>query len=168
MTGETLSENILKATQSLLDLAREVSWNKISDNCRYIVSEIKDSADNFMVQRRRIKAENRQKIPCTLSDIIPKLREKYDELYDINLHIDKAINGLTIIDIRYYSRLSLDTDYRAKVSMQAPMLHSKVTNPPYRVEGKRFDINWENENLRYKWNSFLLRAQIRFFGYQRR
>jgi hypothetical protein len=168
MTNETLFGDILKATQSLLDLAGEVSWNKISDNCRYIISEIKDSTDDFMIQRRRSKAENRQKVPGTLSDIIPKLQEKYDELYDINLYIDKAINGLTIIDIRYYSRLSLDTDYREKVSMQAPMLHSKVTNPPYRVEGKRFDINWENENLRYKWNSFLLRVRVKFCGYQRR
>jgi hypothetical protein len=113
------------------------------------------------VQRRRRKSENFKKRLIGLKDAIAELKDKYFELYDINLYIDKALKGVTIIDIRYYSKNSLDIDYREKVSELPPMLHSKVTHPNYSEPGKKFDINWENENWRYKWNTFLLRFRAK-------
>jgi predicted NACHT family NTPase len=111
MTRETLSDDISKATKSLLEMARGVSWNKISDNCLFVISEIKNSTDSQLVQRRRRKSENFKKRLIGLKDAIAELKDKYFELYDINLYIDKALKGVAIIDIRYYSKNSLDIDY---------------------------------------------------------
>ncbi|STC99874.1 hypothetical protein [Chryseobacterium carnipullorum] len=36
------------------------------------------------------------------------------------------------------------------------MLHAKITQPGYSLEGEKFDINWESGGgLRHYWKSFL-------------
>lgn len=40
MTKETLFTDLTDASNSLLQLARELSFNTISNNCFYIISEI--------------------------------------------------------------------------------------------------------------------------------
>jgi len=45
MTSNTLQKEIEEANPKLLDAARELTWNKISENCMFILSEIKDSQE---------------------------------------------------------------------------------------------------------------------------
>lgn len=126
MTKETLYTAIEEATAELLDLGRALSWNKIADNCKFILTEIIDGQHNFHVQRVLRKKENDKKVALPFSEIIPPLQNLYDDLYDINLHIYRAGKRLTIIDIRYYLKSSLNSTYRQKVSDTHPMLHCKV------------------------------------------
>src|SRR5687767_12402204 len=102
MTRETLQKEIEEAVTKLLDLSRALSWNKISNDCRFIMSEITGSEENFHVQRVLRKKENDKKVPVTFQEIMLLLENLYDNLYDINLHIYRAENRLTVIDIRYY------------------------------------------------------------------
>src|SRR5690349_7251276 len=104
MTKDTLHKEIEEAIPKLLDLGRELSWNKISENCKFILTEIKDSQENFHVHRILRKKENDKKVPVTFSEIMPALQSLYDNLYDINLHIYRADKRLTIVDIRYYPK----------------------------------------------------------------
>jgi len=89
--------------------------------------------------------ENNQKNPCRLQEIIAELETLYSELYDINLYIYKSESDKTIIDIKYYSKKSLEPSFREKVTDKAPMLHCKISHPPTLSEGEKFDINWETQ-----------------------
>ena len=157
MTSSTLRKEIEEAVPKLLEMARELSWNKISDNCKFILTEIKDSQENFHVQRVLTKKENDKKVPVTLQELLLKLQDLYDNLYDINLNIYKSTKSMTIIDIRYYPKSSLDKDYEQKVLHNPPMLHWKVSFPPWMSDKKeKFDINWEHYSGWNKWRLFWL------------
>ena len=144
MTKKTLEDDLIEASKALVNLAREICWNEISDNFFYILSEIKNSSENFDIQRKQRSLQNSKKIPLRLHSLIPELEKLYPELYDINLYIYKAESDKTVIDIRYYSKNLLDSSYGAKVADLAPMLHCKVSHPLAHQEGKKFDVNWEN------------------------
>lgn len=155
MTKDTLQKEIEEAIPKLLDIARELSWNKISDNYKFILSEIKDNKENYHVQRVLIKKENDKKVPVTFSEIIGALQNLYDNLYDINLHIYKADKHLTVVDIRCYPKSSLDPFYRQKAINNPPTLHCKVAQPPWLTDKKgKFDINWEHKQWLIKWKLF--------------
>ncbi|AEV97452.1 hypothetical protein A4D02_35760 [Niastella koreensis] len=162
MTSNTLEKGIKEAVPKLLDLARELTGNDISDNCKFILTEIKDSSENFHVQRLLRKKENDKKAPTTFSDLMPTLQNLYDNLYDINLHVYRAKKQLTIVDIRYYSKSSLDQEYRQKVLHVPPMLHCKVAQPPWLTDKKeKFDINWEHKQWLTNWKLFWARRKLK-------
>lgn len=148
MQKENLLQDLTNATQSLLDLARDLSFNKISDNCCFFISEIKEDTNKKESIGDTIKSFK------TLFDIIPEMEKLFPELYDVNLHIYKAKKSVTIIEIQYYSRLSLNHDYQEITSRQEPTLHCKVAQPPYYIPGKKIDINWKFNTLNHKWQMF--------------
>jgi hypothetical protein len=161
MTKETLFTDLSKASNSLLQLAREVSFNTISDNCLYIISEIPNALIDVETKRRINNRKNRIKKPVELNEATADIEILYPVLHDINLVIYKPKKNLTIIDIRYFSRNSLDLEYRKLVENNPPMLHSKVAFPPYHNDGEKVDINWETGNLRHHWNMFKLFFKVR-------
>jgi hypothetical protein len=162
MKKENICKDLANATKSLLDMARDLSFTIISDNCLYIISEIKDSEKNFDERNKiRIK-ENSLKTPEPLADILPDLEALYPNFYDVNLYVYKANKQVTIIEIQYYPRSSLDIEYRQKTQSQQTMLHCKVANPPYYSDTKeKFDINWEFEPLNHKWKMFWWRRKTK-------
>jgi hypothetical protein len=161
MTKHTLHKEIEEAVLQLLDMARKLSWNKISDNCRFILTEIKDSHENFHVQRVLRKRENDRKVPKTLEELMPDLQQLYDDFYEINLHIYIATKNMTIIDFRYFPKSSLDEEYRQLVLPNPPMLHCKVEQPPRLSEKNgKFDINWEHKQWLINWKLFWSRRKL--------
>ena len=60
-----------------------------------------------------------------------KLKDIYDSIYDINLYVYKCEEHRTIIDIRYYPKSKLDADFFKTVINNPPMLHCKISIPPY-------------------------------------
>ena len=162
MTSGILQDEIKEAISKLLGMARDMTWNKISDNYKFVLTEIKDSPHNFHVQRKLNKKENDKKIPMLLTELMPTLQRLYDNLYDINLHIYKATNSMTIIDFRYYPKSSLDQDYREKVLHKSPMLHCKVAMPRWLSDKKeKFDINWEHYGGRNRLRLFWLKLRLK-------
>ncbi|MBL7724163.1 MAG: hypothetical protein JNK27_08430 [Chitinophagaceae bacterium] len=162
MTSNTLQKELEIAFPRLLDVARELAWNNISDNCKFILTEIKDSSENFHLLRQMRKKENDRKIPVTLIELMSTLHNLYDNLYDINLHIYRAKKYLTVIDIRYYPKSALDEVYRYKVLHNPPMLHCKVTQPPWLTDKmEKFDINWEHKQWLINWNLFWMGRKLK-------
>lgn len=47
ITQNTLQEHLAEATVSLLSIARDLAWNTISDNCLYIISNLKNRKKNL-------------------------------------------------------------------------------------------------------------------------
>jgi len=145
MTVSLLENQIEEAIPKLFGIARNLTWKKISENCKFILTEIKDSNENFHEQRKLNKKLSDKKVPVTLTELMPTLNKVYDSFYDINLHIYRATKNMTVIDFRYYPRSSLDKDYQEKVLHKTPMFHCKVSMPPWLTDKKeRFDINWEH------------------------
>ncbi|MGG9963556.1 hypothetical protein [Ferruginibacter sp. SUN106] len=162
MISSTLQNEIEEAIPGLLELAREVTWNKISGHCKFIVSEIKNSEGNFHEQRRKRKKENDLKIPLTLQELMPALQQLYENFYDINLYIYRVTKNLTIIDIRYYPKSSLELEYRQQVANNKPMLHCKVTIPAWVSDKKnKFDINWEHKEWLIHWKLYWERQKLK-------
>jgi hypothetical protein len=162
MNSSTLQHEIEEAVPRLFNIANEFTWNKLSDNCKFILTEIKDSNENFLEQRLLRKKQNENKAPVTLQEFMPSLQKLYDNLYDINLHIYKATKNMTIIDVRYYLKSSLDEDYIQNVLHNPPMLHCKVSMPPWLSNKKeKYDINWElNEGVN-KLRMFWLKLKLK-------
>ena len=164
ITREALEKNIETLVEGLLNMAKELTWNKISPNCKFILSEIKDMDGNFHDQRLIIQKENNRKNPVSFSEIIPVVLQLYPTFYDINLHVYKAKKRETIIDIRYYSKFSLDSEYRETVMNKESMLHAKQAMPPWLpMNGPKpkFDINWEHKHLYLKWRMYLERRKLK-------
>ena len=169
MTLETLENEIEQAIPRLFEMARNLTRNKIFQNYKFILTEIKDSSENFHEQRKINKLVNDKKVPMSLMELMPTLKKLYNNFYDINLHIYKSTRNITIIDFRYYPKSSLDQDFRLKVLDNPPMLHCKVAHPPWLSDKKeKFDINWEHyeglNKLRLLWLKVKLRTRIRLTG----
>lgn len=166
MTLETLEIEIKEAIPRLFEMARNLTRNKISYNYKLILTEIKNSSENFHEERKINKLVNDKKVPVSLMELMPTLKKLYSNFYDINLHIYKAKRDITIIDFRYYPKSSLNKDFRAKILDNPPMLHCKVAHPPWLSDKKeKFDINWEHyeglNKLRLLWLKFRLRTPMR-------
>jgi len=161
MNKENLHNDLKEAIENLLGMARNHSWNAVSDNCLYIISEIKDSTGkNFFEQRKIRKKLNRNKEPKPLQVIVSELESIYENLYDVNLYVYKSTTRLTVVEIQFYLKTSLDKDYFQKVKNNEPMLHCKVAIPPYSNDDKsKFDINWELDGLRHKWRMYWWRKR---------
>jgi hypothetical protein len=112
MTSKTLGKEIKEAVPKLLDMARELTWNDIPDTCKFILTETRNSTENFHVQRLLMIKENDKKMPIPFSEVMPTLQNLYDNLYDINLHVYRVKKHFTVVDIRYYTKSSLDQEYR--------------------------------------------------------
>lgn len=136
-------------------MARDSSFNNISDNCKFIISEIKNSDKNFCEQNKISKTDNNKKTPKPLADIIVELEILYPNLYDVNLYIYKAHKNLTIIEIQYFPRSTHEIEYQKLSATQETMIHCKVAIPSYALDNKKkFDINWQLGTINHKWKMF--------------
>ncbi len=168
VTKNNLELNLKEATSSLLEMARNSCWNKISDNTSYIISEIRNDERNFFDKRIERKKVNEKKKPKSLEQITAELKDIYEDLYDINLYVYKSRKESTIIEIQYYPKSSLEPDFYETVKENNPMLHCKVGLPNYRRnDTDKFDINWELGGIRHEWNSFLGKVRFKVWGYKR-
>jgi len=163
MISYNLKEAIWNAIPALKELVGKLTWNKISNNYKFITSEIKDQDINFYKLRKLIKSENAKKIPLKLDEALVNLQKIIDNIYDINLHVYKSTKSLTIIDIRYYLKSSIDEKFRETISDRPPTLHCKVEMPPWlKTKTEKFDINWHLNSGWNKWKMFLFKQRVKF------
>lgn len=139
-----LYTSFAEATVALINLAKEITWNDYSSEYFYILSEIKDSDKNARERRKEMVAENKKKTPVPLQELLPVLEKIHDNVYDFNLHVYKTSKKMTVIDIRYYPKMSLEPGYRKQAQDNKPMMHCKVATPPDRQGNEKFDIHWEH------------------------
>lgn len=160
-----LENEIRGASQTLLKMAKDSTWNKFSDNLKFIVKEIRESSDDFNKQPLDRKIENDKKTPTNLNEIMPFFHSVYEDLYDINLYIYKASAKMTIIEIQYYLKSSLPEDYRLEIINNPPMLHCKVPIPPWLShKSKKFNINWEHRPYLIRLGFLWMRIKFRLFN----
>ncbi|MDN3594195.1 hypothetical protein [Zunongwangia endophytica] len=178
MKKANLENKIIDATSSLLDMATDMCWNKISRKCDYIMSEIDNSIGGNLYEQAKIRKKiNDKKTPKSVSEIVAELNKLFENLYDINLYIYKSLNNKTIVEIRYFLKTAHTAEFYSTIIDNEPMLHCKVSIPPYVAKKpnsdeiqKKFDVNWELGGIRQEWNKFLgkLRYQIWKYNYDRK
>jgi hypothetical protein len=165
MTSTELEKQISDASQMLLQMAKDLTWNKFSDNIKFIIKETKDSSEDFNIEKLNRKIENDKKIPVNLNELIPLLHRLYTDLHDVNLYIYKASAKMTIIEIQYYPKSSLPEKYRLEAINVPSMLHCKVAIPPWLSDkNKKFDINWEHKPYLIRLGFLWMRIRFRLFG----
>jgi hypothetical protein len=72
-------EPILKeATSTLLEMASNSCWNKISENTSYIISEIVTNEQDSSKKRIKRKKINDEKIPKSRAQIATELKKIYE------------------------------------------------------------------------------------------
>jgi len=156
--GDKLKQSIPK----LLAMADEMCTNNISRNCMFILTEIKDSNDNFFKQRQANIKTNNKKTPVTFDEILLQLKNIYAHIYDLNIEVYNANKNTTIIDIRYYPKSSLDESFRTSVINNLPMLHCKIATPPWlENKNKKFNINWQHQTILYRLCMFIARMKLK-------
>ncbi|MBP2617726.1 hypothetical protein [Chryseobacterium jejuense] len=161
MSKENLKEKIETCIVNLQRLTKINCWNKISPNYVFIVSDFNEfDGANFFEQRKARNKVNKSKTPLLLDSVIEILDREYSDLYDVTLYIFKANKKETIIEIQYYRKSNLESDYLKIVKDEKPMFHSKISLPSYFLEGRKFDVNWELGGIRHSWNYFL--SQIKY------
>ncbi|PKP20337.1 MAG: hypothetical protein CVU05_09380 [Bacteroidetes bacterium HGW-Bacteroidetes-21] len=163
MTPETFEIEIKDLTHKLIEMARDFSINKISDNCLYILSQINNDGSNNLNEIRKARIQsNEKKTPKRLNEITSDLFSIYSDLYDINLYVYKAKSNLTLIEIQYFRKSNLSQEYQIKVMNNKPMTHCKINIPYYAETNKeKFDINWEFGGLKHDWKMFWWKRNIR-------
>jgi len=163
VTKNNLELHLKEATSTLLGMAKNSCWNKISDNTSYIISETK----NDLLKRTERKKINNKKKTKSLEQIKVELKDIYENLYDINLYIYKSKKDTTIIEIQYYPKSSLEPDFYENVKENEPMLHCKIRLPSYRKnDNEKFDANWELGGIRHEWNNFLGKIRFKIYKYR--
>lgn len=152
--------------QILLKMAKDSTWNKFSDNLKFITKkEIKDDSEDFNKQRLDRKIENDKKTPINLNEIMLFLHSIYEDLYEINLYIYKASAKMMIIEIQYYLKSSLPEKYRLETINVPSMLHCKVAIPPWLSDkNKKFDINWEHKPYLIRLGFLWMKIRFRLFN----
>ncbi|MCO5949161.1 hypothetical protein [Mucilaginibacter flavidus] len=135
-----------------------MTWNNIADNCLFILSEY-GGASGASAR----KLANDKKEPKTLVELMPDLLELYDKVYAFDFFIYKSSKNQTIIEIEYTSK------WPDIAQSMTPSLHAKVSIPFYATEvytsetKRKFDINWQQNNWRHKWNMFWARLRFKVF-----
>lgn len=153
-------EDIKISIIQLIEIVNQNCWNNISPNLVFIVSNINEAkVDDFFIQR--INRNNKGKIGENLTDAINYLNEFSENIYDINLYIYKSTKYKTIIEIRYFLKSDLDSDYLKTVIDSPPMLHSKLVRPPYANDSEKFDVNWELGVIKHLWKMFWRKKSIK-------
>ena len=163
MTKDRFEQTVKETSKALLEMARKSCWNSISDNCFYILTNIQvDNEKNLREQdTERIKM-NKKKVPERVDWAVNELYEIYSNLYDINFYIYRAEKERTIIEIQYFLKSQLDSEFASKVEKQEPMIHCKLPLPPYHVDNSnQFDINWHFGGWRHKRKMFKLKRQLK-------
>lgn len=145
ITKENLEQHMLEAIPKLLEMARDLTTNDISDNCFFILTDIEHVDLHPLLKRRLDKVRNDAKTPLPFNQMMAQLLAIYSDLYDINLEVYLAQPGFTVVEARYFRRSAMDENTRLQLMSYGPMLHCKVAHPPGYMDNKqRFDINWRH------------------------
>ena len=163
VTNNNLEQNLKEATSTLIEMAKKSCWNKISVNTSYIISEIVNDNKDLFYSRIERKKANDIKSPKTLKQITFDLKAVYDNLYDLNLYIYKSEKDKTIIEIQYYLKSSLKSEFYEAVKDNEPMLHVKIKIPPYvNNTEEKYDVNWELGGIKYELNLLFSRLKLKW------
>jgi hypothetical protein len=159
---ETIYTELSDSTLQLLNQVRSLTFNHFSNTCLYILTEITNIDKNYINETKIRINENKGKLPQPLHQIVQVLEKMYSDLYDVNLYVYKAKKEVTIVEVQYFLRSSIDLKFRDQCAEVETMLHSKVCLPPYFIPAatsytdyaEKFDIHWQFGTLNHKWRMF--------------
>ncbi len=151
---EKLITRIEDSTQKLLDTIRPRCWNKIKNNCLYILSNSGEVENPlFPIENREMnKEQNNSKTPLAIYKLLPEIERLNPDLKDISLSVYRVDRDSTIIEFRYSTRHSYE---KTAADTNELLPHCKVYIPPYALDNdKEFDANWLSGSREYNWQMF--------------
>lgn len=166
MTQKALSQNLQSLTESLLGLARQYCWNKISSKVRYVIKKVDTAQIVDIGISQRIKWRNQilKNSPIlSLDQAVEVLYKGINNIYLIELYVFHAKKKETLIEIELLEKSELEEAYQETLINHVPTFHCKIAMPPYVSfdSTEQFDINWQLETLEYKWKMFWWNRKMR-------
>jgi hypothetical protein len=159
MKHDTIKMDLLNASQSLLTMARDLTYNNISDNLFFLIRIVDDDYNQMssIIERNKLRKKiNESKPILTIENATKELENIFDQAYEINLYIYRVENNRTIIDIEV---TIFDKSFSNK--KETPIFHCKVPIPPYLYQTKeKFNINWQLGTWGFKWKMFWWKQKL--------
>ena len=163
MDLDTLDKELFEGVQSLLKMARELTYNHISDNLIFIIHRVDQLYTNLSTyaDRNKLRIKSiRQQSKLNYNQAVEELKHIFNNIFEINLYVYKANKSQTIIEIEVTNK------NESPLSYPVPNLYCKVPIPPYVLDNhqnvtKKFDINWESSTLTTKWKMYLWKLKFK-------
>ena len=156
MTKDEFHERLIRATDLLIDFTATQVKNKISKNVYYrIVSNFPEKSDHLTAFELD-KLEQLialEKNLFTAQEVVDLLFENALVPLWINTEVYRSKRRKTIVILICSRRFREEKDLFHKADAYPPF-HLLVPLPPWRKEGRKYDINWQHQKWKrnyYKW-----------------
>ena len=152
MDNNDLIKQLMRSTNTLLQLASETCWNPLSNDCVYFISRISESEDE-KVKKKKLPKNGKL---LTLEELEIELEKNLSPDLRLMFFLStRPKKNRTIIELQYFPKSAFDPEFLLKVQDQPPLIHHKIKIPPYwRDKTKPFDVNWELGGFRHHWYLF--------------
>jgi hypothetical protein len=150
MDKETFITRLNKASNSALKLAREFTFNEITEN---LIFKIKpnslDLSDHLTDSERENLIARKKELNKTLTanQVADRLILENKVPIWINCSVIRSTKKTTTIELFTSRRFREDSELYHKMETYPPF-HAVIINPPYLFENKeKFDVNWRYKKI---------------------
>jgi len=147
---ETFITRLKKASNSALKLAKEFTFNEISENCIYKIKPNNlDLSDHLTSSEKenlinRIKELNKT---LTINEVSDRLMIENKVPIWINCSVIRSTKKNTTIELFTSRRFRNDFELYNKTENYPPF-NAVIINPPYLFDNKeKFDVNWRYKKI---------------------
>lgn len=158
----TFKYNLQKASNETIRFAKELTWNKFSDNlCFVIKPNVLDDSDHLDNDELINLAQRRKELRklLTIDEVINRLCFSERIPIWINISIYQTKKDKTIIELQTSRRFRKE-DYMYKET-EFPPFHIAIPLPPSLDGTEKFDINWKYNKFKLKLSAWLWRFKNR-------
>lgn len=164
MTREKLTDNFEGAIDSLMSLTKNLCYNDLSGNHKFMVVPNQTSVDTHLdpdevaFDANTLKYTNKL---LTKDQTIDRLWSNNRVPLWINISVRESTSSSTVIELLASRRLRSEDELNHKVDRYPPF-HIAVPLPPGHKEGVRFDVNWRcQQKMEKGWWAKLLESLVK-------
>jgi hypothetical protein len=156
MNKQTLKYNLHEIAKETIRFAKELTWNKYSDNVYFkIKPNVLDDNDHLDNDERINLGQRKAELDkiLTIDQVVDRLCFADRVPVWTNISIERTTKKWTIIELMTSRRFSED-NYMHKDS-GFPPFHIAIATPIYRNEKEKFNINWRHDKFRTKFYTWI-------------
>ncbi len=163
MTQPEFKYRLVKSTNKLLDFTRSMVTNKLSGEVKYLIEANRREGSPHLDQSEieQLKRLNELEGKLLSADEVASILvvDGLAPLW-INSEVTRSRRNETIVLLKYSRRLREGAEMNAVVD-EYPPFHPLVPLPPWRKEGKLFNINWKHQVLKRKWYARFMNWKVK-------
>lgn len=146
---------LIESTKELIEFTKSIVKNPISNNVKYLIEpnnrEISQHLNEVEINKLN-KLNDIQNKLIDFENVSDFLFYKGQTPIWINMEVFYSSNKKTIVKLIISRRFRNEIELNNKTD-NFPPFHLTVPIPPWRIENKKFNINWQHQILRKKWHA---------------